>query len=299
LNKLFLIIGAFVAGVILLWILLAAVIMASSGPSPFFGGSIAVIPIKGTIVSSEDGFGGQASAEEIIYQLEQADEDSLVEAILLDIDSPGGSVVPTKQIVYEIREIEKPVVSYIGETGASGAYYIAAASDYIVADEDSFTGSIGVFSMVMNIEGLMEMLGIDVNVITAGERKGTGSLFTEFTEEDKILYEILLNETFDNFKEDILAFRGDRITAPELDAVADGRIVSGRQALEAKLIDSTGTKKEAIQITADLAGITDEPNLISYEKSDFTFLDLFLSMGYNFGAGLKASLTENPRGIMS
>jgi len=299
LNKLFIIAVAAILGILLLSILFSLAFNASSSPSPLFQGSLAVIPIKGEISSGGGGFGDSLSASEVVRQIEQAIDDRSVSGILLDIDSPGGSVVPTKQIVYAIRESEKPVVAYIGEIGASGAYYIAASSDYIIADEDSFTGSIGVVSMVMNVQGLMRMIGVDVNVITEGDHKAMGNPFTEFTEEDRALLQELLAETFEQFKGDILTFRAGKISIDQLNEVADGRIVSGRQALKVNLIDATGSRKEAIQKAAELSGITGEPELVTYRRTEFSLFDLFLGMGQGFGKGIQSAWVNNPRGIIS
>ncbi|MBU2477192.1 S49 family peptidase, partial [Candidatus Micrarchaeota archaeon] len=201
-NKLYLIVFA---GLIFLVFFAVIISLAFSSFIPLEG-EIAVIPIKGEIVSSSDSFSYSMTSNEIASKIKEADEDPLIKAIFLDIDSGGGSVVATKEIVYAVREAKKPVVSYIGEVGASGAYYVAAASDLIIADEDSLTGSIGVISMTANLEGLMEKLGIKMQVLKEGEFKDMGSPFKELTpEEEQLLNEIILQASA-NFKNNILEF---------------------------------------------------------------------------------------------
>lgn len=256
-----------------------------------FSNKIAVIPIKGDIMSESPAFSATFSAEEIVERIDMANADPTVGAVLFDIDSPGGSIVSTKQIVYKIRSLEKPSVAYIGEMGASGAYYVAAATDYIVADDDSITGSIGVISIVPNIEGLLEKLGINVKVLKEGEFKSMADPFHELTEEEEEILQTILKEAFEAFKADILEFRGDKLDESSFNEIADGRILSGRQALEANLIDMTGTKEDAINKAAELAGIEGKSILKYYPKKEFTFFDLFTISGYAFASGLKDALS--------
>ncbi|PIN98451.1 MAG: signal peptide peptidase SppA, partial [Candidatus Diapherotrites archaeon CG10_big_fil_rev_8_21_14_0_10_31_34] len=234
-------------GLGLIFLVFLAVFLSVVFSSSFSSGEIAVIPIKGTIASSSDSFSDSMSSSFISEKIREADADPFIKAIFLDIDSGGGSVVATKEIVYAVREAKKPVIAYIGEVGASGAYYIAAASDFIVADDDSLTGSIGVISTSANIEGLMEKLGIKMQVLKEGEFKDMGSPYKELTfDEEQILNEILLQASA-NFKQDILDFRKDRLTEKDFYSVADGRIFSGKKALELGLIDLTGSRQQAIK----------------------------------------------------
>jgi protease IV len=257
----------------------------------FSNNTIAVIPIKGEITSNEaySVFSGYELSENIEF----ACSNSVYSGILLDIDSPGGEVVASKQIVYAIRDCNKPIVSYIGGIGASGAYYVASASDFIVADADSLTGSIGVISLIPNISGLLENLGIEMQVIQAGNFKSMGSIFDELNEDEKKLFEELIEEIYLNFKTDILEFRKDKLTEFNLNSVADGRILSGRQALKLNLIDSIGTKKDAVNKLSDLAGIQGTPVLEYFNKKEFSLMELFFSAGLSFAEGFKSSLNSS------
>ncbi|MFH1391497.1 MAG: signal peptide peptidase SppA [Candidatus Diapherotrites archaeon] len=259
------------------------------GPPGFVAPGIAIIPLKGEITNSTGSFSADLSADEIVQMLDDADNDSSIGAILIDIDSPGGGVVPSKQIVYKVRSVKKPVYSYINSSGASGAYYVASATDYIMADEDSITGSIGVISMILNFEKLFDDLGIGVTVLKEGEFKAIGSPFKELSEDEESILQSILIQIYEGFKEDVLEFRGDKLTRSQLDSVADGRILSGRQAFQKNLVDELLTKEQAVDRAAELAGIK-EPIIITYGKKDLSFLELFFSSGQAFGQGFISSI---------
>lgn len=226
--------------------------------------------------------------------LDSAEKDASVKVILLQINSPGGSIVATKQVVEKVREVreKKPVVSWIGDLGASGAYYIAAASDYIVADADSLTGSIGVISILPNFSGLMEKIGVKVEVLKEGRFKDLANPFGEgLSPAEKALFQALLHQAFDSFKGDVLEFRGDKLDAKKFEQVADGRILSGSQALEAGLIDELGSRQQAIRIAGERGHLPGEPSVRFYSKETGSFLELFSQAGAFFGKGLQSSFS--------
>ncbi len=252
--------------------------------------TVLVIPLQGTISSGSDSaYSQQLSTQEIVDSLKEADENPSVAAVLLDIESPGGSIVATKQIVAQIRETKKPVVSRIGDLGASGAYYAAAASDFVIADSDSITGSIGVISMFLNLEGLLEKIGVKAKIVKEGKFKAIGSPFQEMTPEEEKLLQVMLHDAFLNFKKDIRDFRGEKLDSGQFDEITDGRILSGSQALKAGLIDELGTREQAIQKAAGMGGISGKPTVETVSKSLPSLLDLFLSAGLSFGKGIQSS----------
>jgi len=258
-----------------------------------FSKTIAVIPVKGEIASGASGLSEWFSAEELAEQIKKADEDDRIGAIVLDIDSPGGTIVATKQVVYQVRKTSKPVVSYIGEVGASGGYYVAAASNYIIADEDSITASIGVISMYPDINGLLDKLGIKMNILTEGKNKAIGNPFSEPTEEQRQILQSLLSEAFSHFKRDILDYRKNKLDPVRFEEIADGRIMSGTQAKDAGLIDELGTRQDAIDKAAELAGIQGTPLVEYIRRPQLTLIDLFANAGYSFGSGFQQSLIAN------
>ena len=277
--------------ILLLGLALVAMFLVSgtSGPRPFSGGEVAVIPIMGEIQSHTDSFSNSFSSREIKDYLKQADEDSGVAAILLEIDSPGGGVVPSKEIAQAVASTKKPVVAYIENVGASGGYYAASASDYIVADEDSITGSIGVIAIIPSIESLLKEHGVNVQVLKKGTYKAAGNPFEDLSPADANMYQGMLDQAYAHFKRDILQYR-PYLTAQRLDAVADGRILTGEQALAAGLIDQTGSYDDAVKKAGDLAGI-ENPNAVLYAQKSHSLLDFFTGAGYNLGQGFQKGLT--------
>ena len=274
----------FLSAIVVVLIAVALFLSLLIPSAAFFGPSIAVIPLKTDIYDD--------TADEFISRLDSAVNDPLVDAIVIDISSGGGTVVATKRLVSKIEEArqEKPVVAYIGEIGASGAYYAAAASDYIFADDDSITGSIGAIWIFADINGLLSDFGIKMKEIKEGEFKSIGSMFHDMTqEEEEILQEITLG-TFERFKVAIIELRGDKINMEYEDIIFDGRIFVGIQALEYGLIDETGFFDDAVDKAAELAGVEGEPKLIYYKDDEFYFTDLFELSGKAFAQGfLKAS----------
>jgi protease-4 len=285
--------AAFLLVLYVVGFLLAGITNSPSGATSLFsiGANVAWIPIQGEIAAS--GGSGSVSDTITVDALERASKDPSIDAIFLDIDSPGGSVVASKQIVAKIRQIDKPVVSWIGELGASGAYYIAASSDYVIADGDSITGSIGVISVLPNFVGLMEKLGITMENVKTGELKDVGSPYNTFTEEERTIFQGLVDEAFVSFVQDLREFRGDRLDETKFDEILDGRIVSGRQALEIGLIDQVGTREEALLKISELAGFEGRPALTSFIEKEFSLSDLFFSSGVQFGKGFVSSISSN------
>jgi len=285
-----------IVAVILVFLIGSAVVLSlftiSAPSSSYFNKKVAVIPIKGEIVMERSSFSPEFGALAIVEKLEEADADPSVGVIFLDIDSPGGSVVATKQIVYKIRELNKPSVAYIGEAGASGAYYVAAATDYVIADSGSIVGSIGVISIIPNIEKLLENWGVEVEVLTEGKFKGSGSIFESLSEEEKALFLNIMEEVFVEFKEDILEFRQGKLQREKFEEIADGRILSGKQALEAKLVDELLPREQAIEKAARLAGIEGKPSVTTYYKEEPSIFDLFFVGGKAFAEGFKESISD-------
>jgi len=281
-----------VAGLLALVIIFIAVLVLAFlfiPGEPFMPQGIAIIPLKGEISNNVGSFDSTLSSDKIVELIEEAESNPSVGAIFIDIDSPGGGVVASKQIVYKIRASKKPVYSYINSVGASGAYYVAAATDYIMADEDSITGSIGVISIVLNFQELLDNIGVKVTILKEGKFKAIGSPFAEFTEEEQEIFQGILTQVFIGFKEDILEFRSGKLSQSTLESVADGRILSGRQALESNLVDELLPKEQALNRAAELAGIKN-PNYIYYEKTNLTFFDVLFESGRALGSGFVSSI---------
>ncbi len=234
---------------------------------PLVGPAIAIIDVNGTIVGGSSGALGAtevAAAEDIIALINAANSDPDVKAILLKVNSPGGSVVASDEIYHALTGIHKPIVVYMGEVAASGGYYISMAADHIVANPNTLTGSIGVISTFPNVEGLLEKVGVEFNVITGGEAKDFGSMYRDMTEEELLYWQTLTNEIHTSFIEIVAEGRG--MTEGEVREIADGRVYTGRRALELGLLDELGHQSNAIHEAAMLGIIAGEPRVIRYSN---------------------------------
>lgn len=216
---------------------------------------VVVIPITGTI-TEEVGLFASFSLEDIHSQMQQALEDPWVKAVVLDINSPGGGVVASDEIyqkVGKLREAGKPVVARFGTMAASGGYYIAAASDKIIANANTLTGSIGVIFVVPNYQELADWIGYREEVIKSGQMKDIGNSLREMTAEERAVFEQMVDEMYHRFV-DIVA-EGRNLPREEVLRIADGRIYTGQQALELGLVDELGGLDEAIAAAIELAGL--------------------------------------------
>ncbi|MFS8641435.1 MAG: signal peptide peptidase SppA [Symbiobacteriaceae bacterium] len=236
------------------------------GGRPGAGNLIAVLSIDGPIAAStgaEGLFETVAGADEIIEQLQTARDDPAIRAVVIRMNTPGGSPAASQEIgeaVRRLREAGKPVVVYIGDVAASGGYWIAATADRIVANPASLTGSIGVIMEITHVEDLYEKLGIEVETIKSGPYKDIGSPTRPLTEEERRLLQEMVNDVYQQFV-DVVA-QGRRLPRQQVLALADGRVMTGRQAKEAGLVDELGTFEDAVRVAASLA------RLETYELRD-------------------------------
>ncbi|MCZ7667060.1 MAG: signal peptide peptidase SppA [Chloroflexi bacterium] len=203
--------------------------------------------VTGAIMSGDSSSAPAAGAVSgaVIADLEAAEADPSVKAIVLRVDSPGGSVTGSSQIWEVINELEKPVVVSMVGVAASGGYYISAPADYIIARPDTLTGSLGVIMTLYDATELIEKAGVKVIDITSGENKAIGSMFAEITPDQQEILETLMAESYDEFIRIIVAGRG--MSEETVRVLADGRVYSGRQALENGLVDALGNFDDAIQ----------------------------------------------------
>jgi len=229
------------------------------------GDAVAVIRLDGTITSGPmDYFATTGiTPDRTDDLLEQAAANPNVKAVVLRINSPGGSAVASDQIYHALLDFEKPVVVWMGEMAASGGYYISCAGDHVFAHPDTLTGSIGVISQFINAEELLNEIGVDVVVITSGPRKDMGSLFRGMTEEEQALWQTVTDEIYDGFVEIVAQARD--LPLEDVRELADGRVYTGRQALELGLVDEVGMLDDAIAKAAEMGGIEGEPQVIELE----------------------------------
>ncbi|MDI7258681.1 MAG: signal peptide peptidase SppA [Thermodesulfobacteriota bacterium] len=241
--------------------------VVKSGSTQFaFGDKIAVVEIRGVITHSSG----------IIEELHRYEEDEGVKAIILRIDSPGGGVGPSQEIHREVLKVKskKKVITSMGSVAASGGYYIASASDLIVANPGTITGSIGVLMEFTNIEELFRKIGIKGLVLKSGEHKDIGSPFREMTAEEKKIIQSVIDNVHQQFIQAVA--EGRKLDRSKVVQVADGRILTGEQAKHLGLVDQIGNLQDAIDTTAKMVGIEGKP-VILYPKKKFSLFDLLVS----------------------
>jgi protease-4 len=235
------------------------------------GDAVAVIRLDGAITStSEDYLSTSGITPARVFDLLEQAADPAIKAVVVRVNSPGGGVVASDEIYHALLDFEKPVVIWMGDMAASGGYYISCGGDYVFAHPDTLTGSIGVISQFLNVEELMEKIGVDAVVITSGPSKDTGSLFREMTEEEQALWGAIIDEVYEGFVEIVAQARD--LPLEDVRELADGRVYTGRQALELGLVDEVGTPGDAIAKAAELGGIEGEPHVIELRPT-LTFLE--------------------------
>ena len=216
---------------------------------PSYGARVGLIRVVGGIYDS-----GQ-----LIDDLEDMVGDPGIRAIVLRVDSPGGGVAASQEIFQYVQEVQAqgvPLVVSMGSVAASGGYYIACSADTIIANPGTLTGSIGVIMSFTNLEELFGKLGMDFEVIKSGTYKDVGSYSRQMTDEERALLQETIDDIHAQFVEAVAQGRGMEYDA--VAALADGRIFSGRQALEAGLVDRLGTLEDAIDVAARMGGIEGE-----------------------------------------
>ena len=249
-RRVYIILGIIIALFVLL------LVLRSRDGSTSLGQKVAVVDITGVI----------SSADATIKLLHTYRDDSSIKAIVIRINSPGGSVAPVQEIYSELNKIEKPIVASMGGSAASGGYYVACAADTIVANPGTLTGSIGVIMQFTQLKGLYEKVGLGHQVIKSGDFKDTGSPFRELTEQERAVLQATVDDVYNQFVDTIFEARGELLTREEIVELADGRIFSGKQALDSKLLDQLGNLPEAIETAAKLAGIEGKPKVVRKEK---------------------------------
>ena len=242
-----------IVGVGLLFFLLIARTLVQSAP---IGDKVAVIDVTGTI----------SRTETIIDQIHQYRDDQGVKAIVLRINSPGGSVAPVQEIHSELKKLEKPIVASMSSTAASGGYYIAAIADEILANPGTLTGSIGVIMQFTKLKGLYEKIGLEQQVVKSGKFKDTGSPLRDLTDEERALLQATLDDVHNQFIDAVFEGRQEHLTREDVVALADGRIFSGQQALEHKLVDQLGNLADAIDRAGELGGISGKPKVVRTKR---------------------------------
>lgn len=255
---------------------------------------IALISIKGAISSTGDGLPLQssgASSVSILQELKDAEDDNSIKAVILEIDSPGGTVLASKEVADKVKSFNKPVVAWIRGAGASGAYWIASASDKIVADELSIVGSIGVTSSYLEFSGLLKQYDVTYERLVTGEFKDLGTPYKELTDKERELYMGKLRQIHNFFVEEVAENRN--LSVSSVGKLATGEVFLGQEAIKLGLIDKLGGQEEAVNVSKELADIS-EAEVVKYKESGSFFNYLFDSkMAYQVGQGIGSVLVNS------
>ena len=244
-----------------------------------YGKHIALIRVTGVITAgkSESGLfsGSSCGSEDLIDQLERARKNDDVKAIVLRINSPGGSPAGSEEVYNEIMRVRragKIVYTSMADVTASGGYYIASASDRIYADSSTLTGSIGVIWDITDMSGLYKKIGFNPQVIKSGKFKDIGSPSRPLTAEEKALLQSIVMDTYGQFVNAVA--EGRHLPVADVKKIADGRVFTGSQAMRVKLIDRLGGMHETVRAAARAGGIKGEPRVIEYRRHK-SFSDIF------------------------
>lgn len=241
----------------------------------WFAGKRSVLTLSDTVVVVKlEGI--ITDPTEVTEQLRELEDNANVKAVVLRIDSPGGSVGPSQEIYSAVKRLRKvkPVVASMGAMAASGGFYAAMAANKIVANPGTITGSIGVIVEFINAEELLTKIGLKGRVIKSGKFKDTGSPFRGMTPEEEALLQDVINDVNSQFVTAVADGRGLKVE--EVTRIADGRVFSGAQAKTLKLIDELGDLTDAINLGAKLAGIVGKPNVVYPEKKGMGIIGTLL-----------------------
>jgi protease-4 len=259
------------------------------------GSKIAVISLRGIITSAEPGAIGETMVDDLKLQFRQAAEDDDVKAVVLYVDSPGGEVTASDSIYMAVKRMrdqsKKPVVVYMGSLAASGGYYVACGGDYIMANETTLTGSIGVIMQAFNYRELMGKVGLEQLTFKSGKMKDMLSGAREITEEERAYVQAMVMQTYDKFV-GIVARERKQDEQALRNGVADGRVLSGKDAMANKLVDGLGEVEDAYAKAMELAGA--KGALVVRYETQFSLGKLFKLLGSSESAKTKVevNLTE-------
>ncbi len=231
-----------------------------------FGEKIAVVELEGVILSPK----------QVVAQLKKFADDDSIKAIILHVNSPGGGVAASEEIYREVKRIrdakKKRIVSSIETVGASGAYYVASASDKIYADKGSIVGSIGVIAQWVNYTELLQWAKLKSITLKAGEFKDTGNPAREMTPVERDYLQGLINDMHTQFIQAVA--EGRKAKESDIRLIANGKVWTGEQAYSMKLVDQLADFEDAVKDTAKAVGIKGEPSLVWPPKSRRSGLDL-------------------------
>jgi len=264
------IIAGAILGVVAVSIVLAVAL--SPGKPDGGGGEVGVIYIEGAIICGRSGglLGAPWGSEEIAAALRAAAQKPGLKAVVIRLNSPGGSAAAAQEISAEVGRLQKSgkkVVASMGDTAASAAYWIAASADSIVANPGTITGSIGVIMEYFDLQGLYDKIGVETETFKSGPHKDMGSPSRPVTTEERAIFQSMINDVYSQFIDHVADGRGKDVA--EIKLLADGRAFTGRQAKELGLVDQLGDFHDAVLLAGTLAGIQGEPLVVELGPRGF------------------------------
>jgi protease-4 len=254
-------------GVAVLFLVLATSRRGGEGGQAIFGPRVAIVELEGVI----------AEVDDLVREVRSHRENPQVKAVVIRINSPGGVVGPTQELhqaLLRVREAGKPVVASLSSVAASGGYYTAVAADRIYANPGTLTGSIGVIMQMANVQDLFKKVGVDYIVVKAGQYKDLGNFARPMTAEERRVLQTLLDDVHGQFIDAVA--QGRKLDRAEVVKFADGRVFSGVQAKDLKMVDVLGSLEDAVNEAAKLAGLPVPPAVIRPSRR-FSVFDLLRS----------------------
>jgi protease-4 len=240
----------------------------SATPALFASGTVGIVELKGAIMESR----------KPIAQLKNFEDDPSIKAVVLRLDSPGGAVAPSQEIYDVVRNYKKPLVVSMGQLAASGAFYIACGAKRVFANPGTITGSIGVIMQFINLEKLYEWAKVKRFAIKTGKYKDGGADYREMTADERALMQAMIDDVLGQFKKAIQD--GRKLKADQVTAIADGRVFSGAQAKQMKLVDDLGGLEDAIKAAGELGQIKGKPRVVYPDRRKRArLMDILLDEG--------------------
>ncbi len=293
------VISILVGGLIVISLLLLVLFTVMGGVSTLSsapnGDTVAIIPLQGEI-----GYDSSNSSESVVTpdmiqnSISQAESDSSVSSILIDVNSPGGSPVASEEIMNSIKSSKKPVVVWISDVGASGAYLASSSADKIIASPSSMVGSIGVIMQITDLSKYYQENGINISSIKAGQYKDMGADYQPLTTTERNMLQGMVNQDYDHFIDIVSTNR--HLAKNYTENIAQGKIYTGIQAKKLKLVDETGGKTVALDEAAKLGGIKGSYNVITISPTSnlLNVINNFSSMiAYSVGMGIGKDLENS------
>lgn len=290
--------------IILILILILIIGLIVSALFPNFNkineNQILIIPISGEISNSNSNTllsSNTVSSESIIQSIEKAKETDDIKAVIFEINSPGGTVLASKEIAEAVKKLNKPKVALIRDVGASGAYWIASSTDKIVADELSITGSVGVISSYLQFSDLFDKYGIKYERLVSGVYKDAGTPYKNLSEEERAIIQDKLNKIDQLFLNEVKKNRNLTNTK----RIETGEFFLGMEAKQLGLVDYLGNKDKAIEVAKQLSNIK-EAKLVEFKekKSIFDVLNKLNANAFYYlgqGIGSKLYFTDNSKNL--